>query len=88
MCVGTGAIREAALRTLSAIGMSDYFDIVVTADDVSKHKPDPETFLVCAKRMGSDPSKIEVFEDGDLGLEAASNAGMTPVDIRPWIESW
>jgi len=88
MCVGTGAIKEAAIRTLDIIGMSQYFDIMVTADDVTNHKPDPETFLKCAELMAIDPSKIEVFEDGELGLEAARIAGMTPIDIRPWISEW
>lgn len=88
VCVGTGAIKEAAVRTLEDIGMSPYFDIIITAEDVSNHKPHPETFLKCAELMGIEPAKIEVFEDGDLGLEAAERAGMTPIDIRPWIESW
>ncbi len=88
MCVGTGSIKEAAIKTLDDIGMSRYFDIMITAEDVSNHKPDPETFLKCSELMGIDPSKIEVFEDGDLGLEAAKRAGMTPIDIRPWVESW
>ncbi len=88
VCVGTGAIKEAAVRTLEDIGMTRYFDIIVTAEDVSNHKPHPETFLKCAELMGIEPAKIEVFEDGDLGLEAAERAGMTPIDIRPWIESW
>lgn len=88
MCVGTGAIKEAAIRTLEDIEMSGYFSIIVTAEDVSNHKPHPETFLKCSEQMGIDPSRIEVFEDGDLGLEAARRAGMTPVDIRPWVERW
>jgi beta-phosphoglucomutase-like phosphatase (HAD superfamily) len=88
MCVGTGAIKDAAIRTLEDIGMSEYFSIIVTAEDVSNHKPHPETFLKCSELMGIDPSTIEVFEDGELGLQAAINAGMTPVDIRPWVDSW
>lgn len=88
MCVGTGAIKEAAIRTLEDIEMTDYFSIIVTAEDVSNHKPHPETFLKCSELMGIDPARIEVFEDGDLGLEAAKRAGMTPIDIRPWVNSW
>ncbi len=88
MSVGTGSIRESAHRTLDMIGFSEYFDIVITADDVTIHKPHPETFLKCAELMQVDPSNVEVFEDGDLGLEAASKAGMKPIDIRPWIEEW
>ena len=88
MAVGTGGFTEAAHKTLSLIQMTTYFDIVVTADDVKNHKPYPDTFLRAAELLGIEPGYIDVFEDGDLGLEAAKRAGMNPVDIRPWIESW
>jgi beta-phosphoglucomutase-like phosphatase (HAD superfamily) len=84
MAVGTGGHREAVERTLEIIGMKKYFDIIVTANDVKQHKPDPETFLKCAEMMNISPEHIEVFEDGDLGLEAASRAGMIATDVRSW----
>lgn len=87
MAIGTGGHVEAVHRTLAIIGMKEYFDIVITANDVTNHKPDPETFLKCANIMGVDPAKIEVFEDGDLGIEAAKRAGMIPVDVRSWYNS-
>jgi beta-phosphoglucomutase-like phosphatase (HAD superfamily) len=87
MAVGTGGHREAVERTLSIIGMREYFDIVITANDVSNHKPHPETFLRCAELMGVEPGSIEVFEDGDLGLEAAVRAGMVATDVRSWYDS-
>jgi HAD superfamily hydrolase (TIGR01509 family) len=64
-----------------------YFDIVITANDVENFKPHPETFLRCAELMKVDPKYIEVFEDGDLGIEAALEAGMTPTDVRSWYDS-
>ena len=88
MAVGTGGFTEAAQKTLSLIGMTKYFKIVVTADDVKNHKPHPDTFLKAAELLNIDPSGIDVFEDGELGLEAARRAGMNPVDIRPWIKAW
>jgi HAD superfamily hydrolase (TIGR01509 family) len=60
---------------------------VVTANDVSNHKPHPETFLKCAGLMNVNPSSIMVFEDGELGIEAAEKAGMKPVDVRSWYKS-
>jgi beta-phosphoglucomutase-like phosphatase (HAD superfamily) len=85
--VGTGGHWEAVERTLEITGLSKYFDIIVTANDVENFKPHPETFLKCAKQMNVDPGKIEVFEDGDLGIEAALVAGMTPTDVRSWYDS-
>ena len=84
MAVGSGGHREAVEKTLEVIGMNRYFDIVITADDVKQHKPHPETFLKCAELMKLDPQYIEVFEDGDLGIEAAIAAGMIATDVRSW----
>lgn len=87
MAVGTGGHREAVERTLQITGLKKYFDIVITANDVTNFKPHPETFLMCAKLMNVEPRFIEVFEDGDLGIEAAIAAGMTATDVRPWYDS-
>ena len=84
MAVGSGGHREAVERTLEVIGMKSYFDIVITANDVKHHKPHPETFLKCAEQMKLDPQFIEVFEDGDLGIDAANAAGMIATDVRSW----
>ncbi len=87
MAVGTGGHRQAVERTLQVIGMREYFEIVITANDVDRHKPHPDTFLKCAELMGIAPQHIEVFEDGDLGIEAALRAGMIPTDVRSWYNS-
>ena len=87
MAVGTGGHREAVERTLSITGLRKYFDIIITANDVENFKPHPETFLKCAEQMKVKPELIEVFEDGDLGIEAALNAGMTVTDVRSWYDS-
>lgn len=87
MAVGTGGHREAVERTLEITGLRKYFDIVVTANDVNHFKPHPETFLRCAELMNVEPEFVEVFEDGDLGLEAAIAAGMVATDVRSWYNS-
>ncbi len=87
MAVGTGGHREAVERTLEITGLRHYFDIVVTANDVNAFKPDPETFLKCAELMNVEPRFIEVFEDAELGIQAARNAGMIVTDVRSWYDS-
>lgn len=87
MAVGTGGHREAVEKTLDIIGLRTYFDVIVTANDVKKHKPHPETFLRCAELMDVAPADCEVFEDGDLGIEAARRAGMIATDVRGWYDS-
>ena len=87
MAVGTGAQRLAVERTLEIINMRQYFDIIVTANDVTNFKPHPETFLKCAEIMNIEPRFIEVFEDGDLGITAAKAAGMNVTDVSSWYDS-
>ena len=87
MSVGTGGHREAVERTLQVTDLRKYFEIIITANDVDNFKPHPETFLKCAEMMNVDPQYIEVFEDGDLGIEAAIAAGMQVTDVRSWYDS-
>lgn len=82
MSVGTGGGRRSAEMILEAIGMRQYFQVVVTADDVVNHKPEPDTFLKCAELMAVEPFRCQVFEDGIKGMEAATKAGMRVTDVR------
>jgi beta-phosphoglucomutase-like phosphatase (HAD superfamily) len=87
MAVGTGGHREAVERTLEITDLRKYFKIIVTANDVNSFKPHPETFLRCAELMNVEPQFVEVFEDADLGIEAAKKAGMNVTDVRSWYDS-
>lgn len=86
MAVGTGAGRRSAEIQLKALNLIQYFDAIVSADDVDKHKPEPETFQKCAKLMNIEPQFCQVFEDGDLGILAAQKANMFVTDVRPHIK--
>ncbi|SQC15561.1 phosphatase YqaB [Klebsiella pneumoniae] len=82
MSVGTGSESAVAEALLAHLGLRHYFSAVVAADHVVNHKPAPDTFLLCAERMGVAPEKCVVFEDADFGLQAAKRAGMDAVDVR------
>lgn len=82
MAVATGATRAVCERTLNIVGIRDWFDVLVTADDVTKHKPEPEIFLESARKIGIAPAHCRVYEDADPGIEAARRAGMECVDVR------
>jgi HAD superfamily hydrolase (TIGR01509 family) len=86
MAVGTGGSRRLALKTLDIIGLNGYFDVLVTSEDVTHFKPNPETFLKCAEQIGIQPADCEVFEDGILGIQAAHAAGMMVVDVTEYYE--
>lgn len=84
MAIGTGGSIGSVSLTLEHTGIGEYFDVLVTAEDVENHKPAPDTFLLCAEKIGVNPKDCQVFEDGDLGLQAAEKAGMIATDVRSW----
>jgi len=86
MACGTGGSQYLAWKTLEIAGVKDCFEYVVAAEDVINHKPFPDTFLKAAELIGIQPSDCEVFEDGELGLQAATSAGMMCVDVKPYYE--
>ena len=85
MAVATGGIPIVVNGAMQSIGMTGFFDTIVTAEDVSHGKPAPDIFLEAARRLGVEPQYCQVFEDSDAGLEAARRAGMVGTDIRPWL---
>lgn len=82
MAVASGGVRPVILAQLDHIGCTDWFDTIVTAEDTARHKPDPDVFLEAARRLQVPPEHCRVYEDSDLGLEAARRAGMQWVDVR------
>lgn len=84
MAVASGGERRIVRRTLGTIGVFDWFDAIVGAEDTERHKPEPDVFLEAAARLRVDPVACVVFEDTEMGLEAGRRAGMHIVDVRPW----
>jgi HAD superfamily hydrolase (TIGR01509 family) len=82
MAVVTGGYRAVCSRILAHIGLGDAFETIVASEDTDRHKPDPDPFLEAARRLGARPERCVVWEDSDLGLEAARRAGMEWIDVR------
>ncbi len=82
MAVATGGTRAICTKTLSALGLLEHFQAIVTADDVEHGKPAPDIFLEAARRISVPPECCLAFEDADLGVQSARAAGMQVVDIR------
>lgn len=82
LAVASGGTREVVERQLRLCGLAEVFEAVVSAEDVARHKPAPDTFLEAARQLGVRPENCCVYEDADLGIEAARAAGMKYVDIR------
>ncbi|WP_316829925.1 HAD family phosphatase [Pedobacter aquatilis] len=77
MAIGSAAIMFNIDFVLNGLKIHDFFDTIVSADDVEISKPHPETFLKSAEKLGVAPSACVVFEDAPKGVESALNAGMS-----------
>jgi HAD superfamily hydrolase (TIGR01509 family) len=81
LVIATGSNRMTVEKTLQAVGVSDWFDEVVTSDDIPEGKPAPDVFLEAARLLGVRPSKCLVLEDAPAGILGAQRAGMQVVAV-------
>lgn len=85
MAICSGALRSDIELMLDGAGFADRFEVIVSAEDVSKGKPDPQGYLLALERLSQNKplraSECVVIEDSHWGLEAAFAAGMCPVAV-------
>ena len=81
MAIGSAAINENINFVIDNLNIRHHFAAIVSANDVEKSKPHPETFLKCAEKLGLHPNDCIVFEDTPKGVECALNAGMKTIVI-------
>lgn len=79
--IALGSASKNARPILEKTGIIDLFDAIVDGNDVSQAKPDPEVFLVAARKLNLVPEDCIVFEDSEAGIQAANIAGMISVGI-------
>lgn len=77
----TTASRGSVEAILEHHALTTLFDVVITGDDVIRPKPDPEAYLLAAKRLSVAPDECLVFEDSEVGVASAHAAGMTVVRV-------
>lgn len=81
--VVSGSTRDSVEASLRALNLLDKFETLVCAGDYRKSKPAPDAFLTAAERLSIEPQHCLVFEDTDMGIQAASAAGMASVRVPP-----
>jgi len=79
--VGSSTPRANIECVLEPLGLGEFFEAIVTGEDVQRGKPDPEVFLRAAERLRVSPRRCVVFEDAPVGIEAARRAGMKVVGV-------
>jgi beta-phosphoglucomutase family hydrolase len=79
--IGSSTPRENIDCVMEMIGLRSHFGVIVAGEDVTRGKPNPEVFLLAARRLGVAPKRSVVFEDAHVGIEAARAAGMKVVGV-------
>lgn len=79
--VCTSSTRSYLDRILGSFDLLDRFGFFLTAEDVRQGKPHPEIYLLAAQRFGVDPAQMLVFEDSEVGTNAAAAAGAVVVSV-------
>ena len=79
--VASSAPRANVDVVLEVMGLAGHFQVIVSAEDVTAGKPDPQVFLTAASRLAAPPRHCIVVEDAAAGVEAARRAGMRSIGV-------
>ncbi|HBN96366.1 MAG TPA: beta-phosphoglucomutase [Firmicutes bacterium] len=79
--IALGSASKNARIILERVALTDYFDVIVDGNLVSKAKPNPEVFALSASLLNTAPQNAVVFEDAQAGIEAALRAEMTAIGV-------
>lgn len=77
----TSASRSTQQLTFGKFGFDPFFQAIVTGEDITKGKPDPEPYLLTAGKLGVDPSRCIVIEDSVNGVKSGKAAGCTVIAL-------
>lgn len=86
LAVVSGGRRSSVAGALTVLNLIDKFQTLVCAEDYTHGKPAPDCFLIAAERLGVPPAQCLVFEDTQLGIDAAVAAGMSYVRVPQYIQ--
>ena len=81
VAIASGATREDIDHILDALGQLAKFETIVTADDVARSKPDPQTYALAVERLGLEPHECLAIEDTAAGIASAKGAGLRTLGI-------
>ncbi len=86
LAVCTNAVSESAELMLERAGLRQYLDFVISNEDVSRPKPDPEIYLAALDRLGISPREAVIIEDAPHGIEAARLSGANVLEVAGFAE--
>ena len=81
LAIGSSGVLPNLELTVESCGLDGRFAAIASLEDITHGKPDPEVFLVAARKAGVAPGRSVVFEDAPVGIQAAKSAGMMAVGV-------
>lgn len=81
LAIGSSGPPENVDLILSQLNIKTFFNVIITAAEVKKGKPEPDVFLIVAKNLNINPKNCLVIEDAPVGIEAAKRAGMKSIAL-------
>ena len=82
MALVTTASKDNVFEELEHFGLKKDFDLVLTAEDIPRHKPDPQGFLMAMERLSVPPERTVIFEDSEVGIKAALQTGASVMKVE------
>lgn len=82
LAVCSNSIRESLQMMIHQSGVDEYFEFLVSNEDVTRPKPDPEIYLKAMARLGVEPGEVLIVEDAPHGIEAAKRSGAHVCQVR------
>ncbi|MBR4020459.1 MAG: HAD-IA family hydrolase, partial [Firmicutes bacterium] len=86
VAITTSRLGNSTMVGLRKFGLDDVFDVIVTANDTTKHKPDPEPVLITLEKLGAKPEEALMIGDSMFDIKCAHNAGVKAVLVG-WAEA-
>ncbi len=88
LAIATSGNKDKQFPVIEGAGLRlDWFDVVVTGDDVTRKKPDPQIYEITAEKLGLPPARCVVLEDAPAGVEAAKAAGAVCVAVTSSVDA-
>jgi beta-phosphoglucomutase len=81
LAIGSSGVLPNLELTVTECGLTGRFAAIASLEDITRGKPDPQVFLVAAKKAACSPARSVVFEDAPVGIQAAKAAGMYAVGV-------
>jgi len=82
ICCYTNSIKKTAYLMLEKTGIKNFFDLIITNEDVTNPKPDPEGYLLCMNKLGVNKESTVIVEDSEKGIEAAILSGANVIAVK------